>query len=559
MRCYRFHRHVNLFAKRSFSSTRIRLIDCNSCGISLQNTDPKLTNYYRKPEKPQVGKLESLDDIKYLLFSQDIQHFKESDNEISRDDLKEAQEKPPICKRCSDALYQNKYTPSDFQRYPLDKVLKLVKPNSSIANVVPLHEFPFHFNAKLLKSDIANNLLILTKGELSSLKRKQLSTMTQAFFIDFLKYHVNIITNRVVGVSALKSWNLNSALSLFKNDTYLLGNANVGKSKLINSLLDLCDGYKVDRDTKIRVERQPSQNTTVLENKRLRMKQESTGVSFIPNLTRNVQAYKINAKYIYDLPGYTENLDDIYLEDVIKREWLEGIRNTSKLNLKKLQNRAYDSLNGTEKGRCYTIGGIFFLVPPNGTINQITRHITGTSYTFSSVEKGIDVFKECHENELPNAHSLQQYCAITKETCDTTKFNRHVIPPFLGAIEIVFKDIGYIRVVTTGRYKFAGLHEIWVPKGIEVCIREPLEATISSYYYKHIKNNTLACPVDRPIISSTYIMDHNEKHVLEKMREMYLQRTEKDIQARRLLKSDPYKILSEVNPDSRNLYWYYNF
>lgn len=110
-----------------------------------------------------------------------------------------------------------------------------------------------------------------------------------------------------------------------------------------------------------------------------------------------------------------------------------------------------------------------------------------------------------------------------------SQYKRHAIPPFIGSIEIVLKDIGYILLRTTGRYEFKGLHEIWIPRGIQVGIREPLENLIESGYQRYIETNgkESSCPRDRPIISSLYEMAPDEADTLNAVKKSYLEKPRK--------------------------------
>ena len=115
------------------------------------------------------------------------------------------------------------------------------------------------------------------------------------------------------------------------------------------------------------------------------------------------------------------------------------------------------------------------------------RYIPGQSTTFKNIEKGIDTFKSCISST--GTHPLSQYCGIKSIMCDKDQYKRYAIPPFIGSIEIVLKDVGYLLLRTTGKYEFKGLHEIWVPRSIKVGIREPLENLIESGYQHYIETH----------------------------------------------------------------------
>lgn len=533
----------------------VRFISCNSCGIELQNKDPKQTGYFIKPKERSANKAQSLEDIKYLLFSQSSQESKHDHGIISPSEVKiHKQSKNFTCKRCSDVLHKNQYSLEDFQKYSFEEISQHIPPNSNIFHVAPLSEFPLHVDRSVLLSKDHNASLLLSKGDQISTNKTMLQKKAPQFFKDFCKHHLGFDTNKTVTFSALKHWNIQSVFSVLTANSYLVGAANVGKSTLVNSLLKKYLGIKLKTD-KNGKDSVPEFTKEELENPNEFLKQQSAGVSHVPNMTRNIQPYKIQEKILYDLPGYTKDASSPDLETIIEEKWLERIRKTSLFKTSKLVKQSYTSLKGTANGKCYTLGGIFYLVPPPNTINQVIKYIPGEDYEFKNFERALEVLKKTHEN--PDA-PLKKYFGVLPHMCSRSQYVRHVIPPFQGSIEIVFKNIGYIQLKTTGTYKFVGLHELWIPRGIDVCIREPLAALIENGFDEHVHSRGLksSCP-ERPIISSTYPMPADEKDTLRRMREMFLERTNNNIMARRFANKDPFEIVGKLHSEPPNLYWYY--
>lgn len=546
-------------ALRQFTTALTKLINCNSCGVKLQDKIPTSVGFYTKPKLPVVSKLRSLEDIKYLLFSQDIQTAKETAPAASLEEVKGSLVALVVCKRCSDAIHMNKYKIEEFPRFLFDDVLKFVPKKSNLVHLVPLPEFPFHFTQSILKDDSFTASLLLTKADQLVKDKATLQKKVLIFFKDFMKYHLGIETNKAIATSASKKWNIRVAYSTLNAENYLIGNANVGKSTLINSMLQEYLGYKIktDRLGKV-ITSEPSEKE--LENPKQFARLQSAGTSHIPNLTRNIQGYKIGDKLVYDLPGFTTDMNEVHLEDIISGDWLDRIRKTDLFKGKTLKKKTYASIKGTDKGGCYSIGGIFFLVPPPGTINQVVKYIPGEGHEFKNVERALEILKSCGDHN-EQSHPLAKYCGVNPKICSMDCYARHIIPPFQGSIEIVLKDIGYMLLRTTGTYKFAAPHEIWVPKGIEVCVREPLELLIENGYKEKVESHgkLSACPKKRPIVSSTYVMDANEANPLERMRAMYLERTENDLSSRRFASVDPLSVVTKLHDEPPNLYWYYKW
>lgn len=520
--------------------TLARLLNCNSCGIHLQNIDSDKKGYYIEPNR-NIDSQPSLQDIKYLLFSQDIQQLNQSDDIVKKNETVK-KSKPLICKRCSDLLYQNRYNINEFPRISLNNLISRIPRHSNLIVLAPLTEFPLHINRKLLTN--YNSTLIFTKCDQIIPSAHTLEKELPMFFNQFFKWQFKKVV-LMVAISSTKRWGIAKLFSTLKKKTYLVGVANAGKSTLINTLLKKYHGTKLVMNQQGLIS-EPSQNEAKLLS-------QTSGVSYVPNMTRNIQPFNINGKIVNDLPGYTEDIDEVYLEDIIKRNWLKTIRKTELFKASKIKRKTYSSYQTKEDSKCYTIGGIINVIAPRDSITQIIKYVAGESTFFKNVDRMIETFDNCNKND---AHPLSKYCGLNSDYCNKDKFIRHILPPFQGSIDVVIQGIGYVTLRSTGKYKYTGLYEVWLPKGLKVCIREPLEKIIMLTYYQN-ENKVLS--TEREIISSTYPMSFDEKDPLNKMKEMYLKRTEHDLSRRKFEKENPMDIVTALHKQSPNLYWYYKW
>ncbi|CCF59236.1 hypothetical protein KAFR_0G02020 [Kazachstania africana CBS 2517] len=524
-----------------------RCLSCNACGVDLQKQDPTGKGYYIQPSKHETNFQKEIEAVKYMLFSQDIQVLKDAGKTQSQ-----KEEHSLICKRCNDALHHNKYDLRDFPRTSIPQLYESIPLGGKLLHVVPFSEFPLGLSKKVLTDRKHDASLLLTKSDQVLSSKGTLSKYVPQFLQDFMKYQMGLTTNKTIAMSSLRNWNIELLNASLRKMTFLFGCANAGKSTLINTLSKKYTGHKVNfhKQGNLLAIDEDVKNST---------KSQMAGVSHIPNMTRALQGYQIQDKVIFDLPGYTEDMDAAYLEQIVRKDWIKRVRDTALFKHERLKKKNYVTLKGTEQGSCYTLGGLFFIVPPKGTINQIVNYIPGEYSIYRNIDKALEVFKNCNAN---SNHALDKYCGILSSTCTKEAYIRHIIPPFRGSIEIVFKDIGYVLLRTTGKFDFMGFHEVWAPRGIKVIIREPLEKTIraSSELYIQSKGVQPACPTDRMFFSSTYEIPFGETDILSKMKEMYLERTRGKKNCVEIGNEDPFIIIERYKANTlTNPFWYYNF
>ncbi|CUS20459.1 LAQU0S01e07052g1_1 [Lachancea quebecensis] len=516
-----------------------RYVSCTSCGVTLQTNDVRGTGFYTPPKTQVKHKRPEMEELKYLLFSQSLQGLK---SELG------AEERPEkntslTCKRCNDALHHNTFSKTDFRQYSIHEVYHHVPVGSDIFHVVPLTDFPLQLNSAVLKDSRYSSALLLSKGDQVTPDKSLLQRKAPQFFKDLLKLKMNFNSNKSVAFSATKGWNVQSVYSVLRSNSFLIGSPNSGKSTLVNALLKKFPSPKSSEGS-------GASDAGI---------SRGAGVSNIPNMTRGLQNYRIGDKSLNDLPGYSINEGSPGPEDALDAKVLERIQKTHLFKKTKLVKQSYASLKGTETGRCYTVSGIFYLVPPPGTINQVVNYIPGNERQYRNIDKALSVVNS--EHACLHGGPLRQYVGVQKAMGSKDNYVRHVLPPFQGSVEVVLKEIGYFQLKTTGKYKFSGLHEVWVPKGIDVCVREPMAKLINEGYERYLNSEgkEKAVPEKREVFSATYPMSFEETDTLQKMKEMFLERTKNDVLARRSISSNPLEVIGTLQKEPPNLYWYYKW
>lgn len=459
--------------------------------------------------------------------------------------------RPPVCQRCSDALYKNKYDLKDFEDVPYTTLLEKIPRDSNVVHVVPITEFPFHLNLPLLKDRQYNSSVVFTKADQVFRIKSQVHKAAPQFLREFMLRYLNIDTQKTIAVSATKNWNIETFFALLKANTFLIGEPNSGKSTLINSLLNKFVGFKLKDRTGRKLEVDEKMLEDLNNNKKVFIRKQMAGVSHIPNLTREQQAFQIKDKLLFDLPGYRKDsaigTHDI-LENLIHPKWLQRMRKTQLFDNRKVKKQSYESINGSENGRCITFGGIFFLVPPPGSINQVISFLPGEMKQFHSVDRGIETLMNAQNKD----HPLNKYCGL-KAQVTKEDYVRYIVPPFQGSIEIVLKDLGYFKLKATGRYEFKGLYEIWLPKGIQACIRKPLEKMVDFFYQEsQEKDRTESTVFKEPLFSNVYPVAHDDQFPLDTLNKAVITpRFEPSIG------SDDHTPGDRLGADKR--YWTYKF
>lgn len=334
-----------------------------------------------------------------------------------------------LCQRCFKLQHYN--TNSEVQLVEEDyiTILKnIAREDALLVYVIDV----FNFESSLIKNlnqYLANNkiLVLANKRDLipSSVKDEKLLDWIRAKLAD------NHINNVIDIIMSSGQTNYNVDLILNKIDTlregkdvYLIGNANVGKSTFINSLLK---NYSNETDKFI---------TT----------------SSFPGTTLNVIRIPLDRKsYIYDTPGIIQKDSMLYAVEPRILKYL--------LPRKEIKPLTYQ----LKSGQSLFIGGL-------ATFDFVSGNETGfTCYfsTFVKVHRTKLEKKEASFNSIVSSKSIQPNSNRITSFNDLTLKKIELEKP--GKVDIVISGYGWISFEYSNQ-----IIEVYVPKNCNVYVREAL-------------------------------------------------------------------------------------
>jgi ribosome biogenesis GTPase A len=420
---------------------------CSSCGIQLQKSDHEEIGYYQEPKNETKSyhskKLQYLSAFSKL----DEEGKKLLNISETMDDPDEAivqKEEELICLRCHNALYHNIFKVDEHQSMNLEEVVSPIPLTHQLIHVFSAYDFPLSlvsFKNRKNVTYVMNKVDLLTGFESVANRYSNYFTRMLQRLTGENKLHI---------VSAHTSWSVGDLLRKMGNVNYLVGFVNTGKTRLANRLLNISAQIHSPGMKNIR----------------------PTGSSHLPALTRDNITHRCADKKVIDTPGFLDN-DNVF--SLIKEDQLKSTLQGKKILINDLRMARYESVKG---GQCFTVGGLFFLVPPNDTILQVIPVCKGEPRVFSNLEKAVATVKTPPE-------ALKKSFLVKAEAIDDLV--RYVIPPFFGTIDLLIKDIGYVQIKPTGKKSNDALFEVWAPRGLILGVRETIEHFMTRYIKKQRK------------------------------------------------------------------------
>ena len=226
---------------------------CNSCGITLQKTDPDRPGFYREPGTGQkLVRKENLvasnaynglddDDLKLLLNSsgeeKDISLFKQRNEPSPKVAPQSIQ-----CIRCREAQFRSEYSQDEFPIESLDAIMTSLPPDAKLVYVISAADFPMSLDLRVfLYRSALEILFVITKCDLLFPTLNLANKYGLPFFQDYFYRKHGVLGENVVLTSGKIDWNIPTLLKngKIRDNSYLIGSVNSGKSTLLKSMLSV--------------------------------------------------------------------------------------------------------------------------------------------------------------------------------------------------------------------------------------------------------------------------------------------------------------------------------
>lgn len=438
-----------------FYSVLANLINrCNSCGLPLQLSSRTAPGFVPLINKTPFIKKENqvFNQITKSLSPQDLALLNMAPEDIesggsrtkSSATAPATSHKAPItpghahahahskeCLRCRNIKYYNKSSPEPS--IPSESIIEKTS-NSRLVYVVNALEFPLGLAPEILRR---KPIVVVNKIDLVHYSPRDLGRFP--FFKQYFNHHYAIDPSDVILTSSTKGWGLDdlvSTLSRVHQDISFLGDTNAGKSTLISRLLYHSQEYK-DSFSKFSVQNGP-------------------GISPWAGFTRDENHFPWRNNNLVDLPGLnTGSQFDL--------KQFKSAYKPVPMYKKGLYNHRYSTLKNDQ---ILSMAGLCYIKLPQSQ-NVIVQYKSVSNLPTM-------VFKNEHSltNFAPTPASQNNFLVPPP----ATNFTRYFIPPFIGTIELIIKDFGYVQLKPTGAKTSNNLFEVLVPNSISVplMVRKPL-------------------------------------------------------------------------------------
>ncbi|KAK9481871.1 hypothetical protein V1527DRAFT_478201 [Lipomyces starkeyi] len=263
-------------------------------------------------------------------------------------------------------------------------------------------------------------------------------------------------------VSSRVGWSIRKLFESLPEESYFVGYSNVGKSRLVQALLDL-DGQIIHKS-----------NPSTFRHLKA-CKKSAPGASYLPGMTRSMMSYDVRAfgalKKIHDLPGIEDCNGKIW--NIVKTEAIKPL----------VKGRFYDPKKReymvVHQGQCLNIAGLILIEAPEIQIiawTSIGQPGLVNMYVNRDLERSMEVLQSTNPSlrlsvrpDIPHEYELAGEFRIDG----------------LGT-DIVVRGLGFVELRVSGRIPEGGaLVRVHAPKGVNVLARKPIYEAIRDIAAKH--------------------------------------------------------------------------
>ncbi|KAK6459768.1 genetic interactor of prohibitins 3, mitochondrial [Scheffersomyces xylosifermentans] len=410
------------------------------------------------------------------------------------------------CIRCRDATYRSNFKEVSKEEYPLetlDSIVTKIPPHERVIYIINAQDFPMSLNPKIFQYRSPQEVkFIVNKADLLFKAKTVSAKYGQTFFSDYLFHKYRVPKENVMVVSGVNYWDFNKLLNFIDDNSYLIGNVNSGKSTIIKSilytidkskkgkkLLSSRDRTKLEKEQDVLINRgRSSRPLSSGEKKKEQKRYEELfrakvgpGVSYMPGFTRGFIQIDLEEldKTIYDVPGFVNTQNQIAHHHEIyslieSPKILKQIHKGVKVYDKGFYTSKYETVKG---GRCISMGGLFYLNFPQGSMFQVRNCINADFHLFNNFSKAVNV-----SLNLDKFPGMVTKFFIHHNEKSLSQYRRYIIPPFYGSIDLVIQNLGHLNIKPTGKRASNEPLILHLPLGLEASIRLPITNYIAKTF-----------------------------------------------------------------------------
>lgn len=457
---------------------------CTSCGVILQNHTSHTPGYFIDPSaQKKTPRVKRLDQI----YEANVKSLSDEDKQLllngATGDLLQRpfKDAPKItkfqCLRCRGAQYESQYDTASFKMESVLNVMQQIPSFAKVAYVLSAVDFPMSLNEDVFKFKSAKSMqFIVTKSDLLFPTKGTAMKKGLSFFQDYLERTYHVPRENVHLVSGSSDWGTDNILDHVRDRMFFIGSVNAGKSTLLQ-LLIFAAQKRQDALPNARKLRQQQKHENEAANKSYAAKREykrqraeymvknGPGVSFMPGYTQDIIPVPLsNTITVYDAPGFSTPAS-AHIAEFMSVPAIRQLNKGAPLYKHGLHTLSYQTAKG---GQVITVGGLFFMQVPHGSMFRYRNMFNHKAYVFGSMESAMQSWRE-----PKNPDAMQDVFFVDPKA----NMVKHVVPPFHGSFDFVVRGLGFMNITATGAKPdpaHAADLVVYLPQGVEAASRLPI-------------------------------------------------------------------------------------